>query len=171
MELYPYLLRPDAPAEGTPRPGGGAELQEPLLTYAREAGLEKMRRPPLVAFSHLALEASEYAREKGLILPFHRAAYQAYWEAGQNIGDLKVLEGLARQAGLDWEELLPKLERRSYQSRVTAQYQQALEMGIRGIPAFLIGRYLFTGAQPYPLFQRVLQQAQKDQIDAPQPTR
>ena len=162
VELRPFLLRPDAPPEGTPRSSGGGELQEPLRSRAQEAGLEKMRRPPLSAYSHLALEASEFAKEQGRIEEFHLATYQAYWERGENIGDLSVLERLAGEAGLSWDELAPRLEERHYQPQVMAQYQEALQLGIQGIPAFLIGRYLFTGAQPYELFQQVMKRVQEE---------
>jgi predicted DsbA family dithiol-disulfide isomerase len=32
------------------------------------------------------------------------------------------------------------------------QYQQALQYGIRGIPTFVVGNLLFTGAHPYEIF-------------------
>jgi predicted DsbA family dithiol-disulfide isomerase len=36
------------------------------------------------------------------------------------------------------------------------QYQQALGYGIQGIPSFLVGNLLFTGAHPYPVFQAAM---------------
>jgi predicted DsbA family dithiol-disulfide isomerase len=39
---------------------------------------------------------------------------------------------------------------------VQQQYQEALAHGINGIPAFTIGKYLFTGAHPYEFFKQVM---------------
>jgi len=36
------------------------------------------------------------------------------------------------------------------------QYQQALGHGIRGIPTFVVGNMLFTGAHPYEIFQSAM---------------
>ena len=41
------------------------------------------------------------------------------------------------------------------------QYHEALGYGIRGIPTFVIDNLLFTGAQPYEVFQRVMDKALK----------
>jgi predicted DsbA family dithiol-disulfide isomerase len=37
------------------------------------------------------------------------------------------------------------------------QYQEALGHGISGIPTFLVGNLLFTGAQPYDTFKMAME--------------
>ena len=157
VEAKAFLLRPDTPPEGIPRNGGG-ELREPLASYAREAGLT-MNRPPLTPYTRLALEATEHAKERGAFDPFHRAAYHAFWAEGVDLGDVQVLVELGKQVGLDPEGLEEALVERRYETQVLAQYKEAQGMGIQGIPSFLVGRYLFSGAQPYPLFQKVVRTA------------
>jgi predicted DsbA family dithiol-disulfide isomerase len=98
------------------------------------------------------LEATEYAQQQGKFMEFHHAAYKAYWEEGQDLGDLAVIEGLAQQVSLNSTELLAGLEGNRYTSAVMQQYQQALQYGIRGIPTFVVGNLLFTGAHPYEIF-------------------
>ena len=154
MEAKAFFLRPDTPPEGIPRKNGGGELQEPLATSAREAGLT-MRRAPLTPSTRLALEATEFAKQHGAFDAFHRAAYSAFWAEGKNLGDTQVLLDLSEQVGLDSAALDQALKERQLETQVLEQFEEAQEMGIHGIPAFLVGRYLFTGAQPYPLFQRV----------------
>ena len=58
--------------------------------------------------------------------------------------------------GLDSADMLTKLEQREYASTVIYQYQEALQHGIRGIPTFLVGNLLFTGAQPYDVFKQAM---------------
>jgi predicted DsbA family dithiol-disulfide isomerase len=159
VEGRAYLLRPDTPKEGVRRERRpdetDAELRPPLGTYAREAGLV-MRPPPVTPNTMYALEATEYAQQQGKFLEFHRAAYQAYWSEGQDLGELKVLEEVARAVGLDSAELRQRLEGNHYTETVMGQYQQALGYGIQGIPSFLVGNLLFTGAHPYPVFQAAM---------------
>ena len=159
VEGRAYLLRPDTPREGLqrqPRPGETAdELVEPLRSQAREASL--IMRPPRVTPNTLyALEATEYAQQQGKFLEFHHAAYKAYWEDRKDLGDLAVIEGLAKAVSLDSAELLERLQSHYYSSTVMGQYQQALQYGIRGIPTFLVDNLLFTGAHPYEIFQSAM---------------
>jgi predicted DsbA family dithiol-disulfide isomerase len=118
-----------------------------------------MRRPSIVPNTTLALQATEYAQQQGLFDPFHRAMYRAYWEDGKNLGDLEVIREVAEECGLNWTELEQRLESGFYQETVIGQYQEALSLDIRGIPAFLIGNILFTGARPYEVFKAVAEKA------------
>lgn len=157
-----FLLRPDIPKEGAPRPPrpgeSGDQLSEPLHSYAEEAHLV-MRKPSIMPYTMYALEATEHAQQQGQFDAFHLAAYKAYWEDDKNLGDMQVIKDIALQCGLDWPELSDRLESGYYRDTVVAQHRQAVSLGIRGIPAFLIGNQLFTGAQPYEIFKRALARA------------
>jgi predicted DsbA family dithiol-disulfide isomerase len=48
------------------------------------------------------------------------------------------------------------LEQETYSNVVMEQYQEALKHGIRGIPTFLLGNLLFTGAHPYDVFKEAM---------------
>ena len=156
MEGRAFVLRPDISKEGKPRqlaPGElGGPLKDPLGTYASEAGLV-MRRSALTPYTMYALEATEHAQQQGKFDVFHLAAYKAYWEDGKDLGDLGVIEELTVASGLDWPELAERLESGYYRDTILAQYREAIDLGIRGIPAFLIGNQMFTGAQPYEVFE------------------
>ena len=162
-----YVLRPDIPKEGAhrqPKPGeSGDELSEPLRTYAEQSGLI-MRRFSLTPYTMYALEATEYAQEKGQFDAFHLATYKGYWEDGKNLGDLEVIRELALDCGLDWPELSERLESGYHRDTVLAQYQEAVNLGIRGVPAFLIGNQLFTGAQPYEIFKLAVSRARESSL-------
>lgn len=154
-----YLLHPDTPMEGQkrdPRPNETEdELSEPLRSYAREAGLI-MRPPSVTPNTMYALEATEYAQQQGKFMEFHDAAYKAFWSDRKDLGNLEVIAEIADGVGLDSADMLTKLEQRDYASTVMCQYQEALQHGIRGIPTFLVGNLLFTGAQPYDVFKQAM---------------
>ncbi len=159
VEGRAYLLRPDTPKEGAPRgprPGETEdELSSPLRDYAKEAGLV-MRPPSVTPNTMYILEATEHAQQQGKFMEFHRAAYRAFWEDGKDLGDLSVIGEVAEEVSVDSKELLTRLENGDYTSTVMEQYQEALKYGIRGIPTFLVGNLIFTGAHPYEVFQTAM---------------
>ena len=108
-----------------------------------------------------SLEATEYALEQGDYEGFHHSLYNAYWEDMKNLGDLAVIQEVAEGSGLDWSELSQRLESGYYRDRVMSQFQEAAGMGIRGVPAFLIGNQMFTGAQPYDVFKLAMARARE----------
>jgi predicted DsbA family dithiol-disulfide isomerase len=116
-----------------------------------------MRPPPKTPNTLYALEATEYAQQQGKFLEFHRAAYRALWEDGRDLGDLAVIEEIGDEVSLDSGELIKSLEGQQYSTTVMEQYQEALKHGINGIPTFLVGNLLFTGAHPYNIFQAAMQ--------------
>jgi len=160
VEGRAYLLRPDTPKEGAerpPRPGETAdELSEPLRGLAKDAGLimKPLSRTPNTLY---ALEATEYAQQHGKFLEFHHAAYKALWEDRQDLGELEVLHKVAHEVGLDADEMVTSLEEKTYAETVMSQYQEALQYGISGIPTFLVGNLLFTGAHPYNIFKSAME--------------
>ncbi len=160
VEGRAYLLRPDTPKEGVDRPqrpGETAdELSEPLRGQAKEAGLimKPQRRTPNTLY---ALEATEYAQQHGKFMEFHHAAYKAFWEDRKDLGELEVLHAVAHSVDLDADDMLKHLEEKTYAEAVMGQYQEALKYGISGIPTFLVGNLLFTGAQPYDIFKSAIE--------------
>ncbi len=161
VEGRAYLLRPDTPKEGLlrqPRSGETEdELSEPIRSQVREANL--IMRPPQVTPNTLfALEATEYAQRQGKFMEFHHAAYKAYWEDRKDLGKIDVLAEIAQSVSLDAAEMVQCLETHEFSGKVMGQYQEALQHGIRGIPTFVVGNLLFTGAHPYDIFKSAMGQ-------------
>ena len=159
IEGRAYFLRPDTPKEGVireSRPGETEdELSDPIRGQAKDANL--IMKPPRVTPNTMyALEATEFAQQHGKFLEFHHAAYEAYWTNRKDLGDLEVIASVAESVDLDSTELIKHLENNKLTSTVTEQYQQALNAGIRGIPTFLVGNLLFTGAHPYEIFESAM---------------
>ena len=131
------------------------ELSEPIRSQVREAGL--IMRPPRVTPNTLfALEATEYAQQHGKFMEFHHAAYRAYWDDRKDLGQLNVLAEVARSVSLDADEMIECLETHEFSNKVMGQYQEALQHGIRGIPTFVVGNLMFTGAHPYDIFKSAM---------------
>ena len=117
-----------------------------------------MRPPQVTPNTMYALEATEYAQQHGKFLEFHHAAYKAYWEERKDLGQLDVLAEVAHSVSLDAEDMIQCLETHEFSNTVMGQYQEALQYGIRGIPTFVVGNLLFTGAHPYDIFKSAMNQ-------------
>ena len=122
-----------------------------------------MRQPDITPYSLYALQATEYAQEQDRFDQFHRAAFRAYWVDRQNLGDLGVVRQISEAVDLDWDVLGPLLVDEHYMEAVLSQYQQAYSIGVNGIPAFAIGKYVFSGARPYEFFQSVVERVLNEQ--------
>ena len=116
-----------------------------------------MRPPPKTPNTLYSLEATEYAQQHGKFLEFHQAAYQAFWQDRQDLGQIETLTQIATTIGLDGNDLAQNLHQGAHSQTVINQYREALQYGIKGIPTFLIGNLMFTGAHPYPIFQQAMQ--------------
>jgi predicted DsbA family dithiol-disulfide isomerase len=117
--------------------------------------------------SRKALEASEYAREQGHFDDFHRNVFRAYFGEGRDIGKLEVLQDIARDAGLDADALVEAVTSGRYTERVDEDLALAQHIGLRGVPAFIIGNRAIVGAQPYEAFEQVMEILGARKRDAP----
>jgi len=161
FEASAYDLRPGIPAAGLPRAQASSGRVYPpgyldnLIQTARDAGID-MKRPALIPNTRKAHEATEFAKEAGALLPFHRAAFRAYWEAEENIGDVDVLCRIGAECGLDAMALREALGDGRYASRVEEQIAWARAAGITGVPTFIFDeRFALVGAQEYEVFRDV----------------
>ncbi|MCU1596050.1 MAG: oxidoreductase [Frankiales bacterium] len=84
----------------------------------------------------------------------------AYFTEGMPVDDHGTLTALAGEVGLDVTEVTSVLASDDYSEAVRADVEQARQLGITGVPFFVIdGRYGVSGAQPAALLHQALEQA------------
>jgi predicted DsbA family dithiol-disulfide isomerase len=89
------------------------------------------------------------AQERGKQDAVKERFLRGYMTEGEAIGDPEVLVRLAGEAGLDEEEVRATLAGDTHAREVRADEEEARELGIGGVPFFVIGgRYAVSGAQP-----------------------
>lgn len=122
-----------------------------------EAGLVYAPAPDVVPRSRRALELAEVAREQGRFEQVHEQLMTAYWTDGRNIEAPEVLRDVAARAGLDVDGV-DAVAADAASRRVDESTREALDLGINGVPAWLIdSRLLVPGAQPHALFEHVME--------------
>jgi predicted DsbA family dithiol-disulfide isomerase len=93
---------------------------------------------------------------------------RAYFSEGEPIGEPETLVRLAAEAGLPDEDVRAVLGSDAHASDVRADEQEAQELGIGGVPFFVIaGRYGISGAQPASVLLEALTQAWDELAAAP----
>ena len=97
---------------------------------------------------------------------FRRAVYRAYFVDGLNIGSAEVLAELASGLGFNAEALRTALADKTYADKVQEQFEFARQVGVTGVPTYVAGRYSMVGAQPYQIFEKLIETAESE--DAPQ---
>jgi predicted DsbA family dithiol-disulfide isomerase len=101
----------------------------------------------------------EQDQEQGLAERLVQRLYHAYFAEGRPVFDPDDLAGLAAGEGLDPDETRRALEDRGYVDAVRADAAQAAQIGISGVPFFVLDRkYGISGAQATETFTRALEQ-------------
>jgi len=182
VEWRPYYLRPDTPPEGQDLPdyilrarANGSE--ERLQSMANMHGME-FKSTERIYNTRIAHEATEYAREhgnparfnspiqrdeRGKGLEFHRVVFRKVYAEGLDISKWDVLCSAAKEVGLDADDMQSVVDGGKYTAEVAAQVRQAQEIGVTGVPTYVINdRYAVVGAQPYEVFENALAKILKE---------
>jgi len=115
---------------------------------------------PILSNSRLALQASEFARERNLFDPLHTALFAAYFSQGLDIGNIDILAMIAKEAGLNAGEMQNALQGGKYLPGLEAAKEEAAVRGVTGVPTFFIGdKKSVVGAQPLDVFRKALRSA------------
>ena len=121
------------------------------------AGLEYNPNPDVVPNSLNALRLTELARDLGRHAEVHDRLMDAYWRDGVDIGDPEELRRLAHDLPQDDVERV--LTTDAYRERVLASTAEAQQLGVNGIPAFVLdSKLLILGAHPQETFERAFAQ-------------
>jgi len=87
------------------------------------------------------------------------ALFTAHFTDGQDVGDTETLVRLAESAGLDARAARDALDSEELDDAVTADILSAGELGIQGVPFFVLAeKYGISGAQPTEFFATALRQ-------------
>lgn len=163
VRMHPYLLNPDTPPEGRDlraeldaKYGRGAGVADTMFARVSDAGArygvrfawDKVRVSPQTAPAHALLGALDAAKESAQLWRVVEALHVAYFEEGQNFGDLDVLAGIAARAGVDEQRARTLASDAERVRAVREQAARAPSLGIRGVPHFVIGDEVLRGAQP-----------------------
>jgi len=162
LDWAPFFLDPSIPPEGRTRPPR-IPLDAPktdLEIRGEHEGIDLRRGRTFTPHTHLALQASEFARQHGdtrTMIEYHRALFKAYFTDQENLMEPDVLVRAAESCGLDGEALRAALEAGTYRKEVDRGIEHSYAIGVSGIPTFILNdQYAVVGAQTYEVFEQVM---------------
>jgi predicted DsbA family dithiol-disulfide isomerase len=161
VKWLPFELHPEYPPGGLPRADliarYGDSFNERLRDRFAAEGLEYNPNPDVIPNSFAALRLTELARELGRHDEIHDRLMDAYWRDAVDLGDRDELRRLLHDLPADDVERV--LATDEYSDRVRASTNEAVSVGVTGVPAWVIdGKLLVPGAQPREVFERVFEQ-------------
>ena len=113
--------------------------------------------------SNRAAEASECAAEQDQFWDYHDIVF-ADQLANRSPLDAENLVSLAGDIGLDSTVFQECLDSGKYTDQISRESLAVQSLGVRGTPAFLINGAFISGAQPFDVFQQVIEE-QLQQIE------
>jgi predicted DsbA family dithiol-disulfide isomerase len=146
-------IHPDTPQQGTTVESLSYSdeqwqgMMDGLMEMAQEEGIS-LAPVGLLANSHRALLLAEAVKKEGreIFYRLNQKLYEEYFLAGRNIGDLEVLEDIAKASGVSdavkaraWSD--PEVE-----NTLKLNMEMAVKAGVTGTPTFFIGQQRLTGA-------------------------
>jgi predicted DsbA family dithiol-disulfide isomerase len=130
--------------------------RDSVYPLAKKLGIP-IKLPPVQPRSRRAHEAAHWARAQGRFDEYNTALFRAFFERGEDIGDVAVLTALARALNLDADALALALECRDFESAVGSDERDARQLGISAVPAFVADRRArLPGVQPVENVRRLI---------------
>jgi 2-hydroxychromene-2-carboxylate isomerase len=117
-----------------------------LADWARHCGIAIGMPPVFPVNSVKAMRGAFVALERGCVVDYSRAVFEAYWGDLQDISRDEVLARLWQRLGLDPAELAEKVRSEPYRQRLRESTDELIERGGFGSPTlFLNGGDMYFG--------------------------
>ncbi len=100
---------------------------------------------PAEVWSFSPLRAAVAAEEHGLQREFVRECFRLHFVEGRSLAELPNVLDAARAVGLDADEIAERLETESVKERLKALTEEAISLGVVGVPTVAVGGRLFWG--------------------------
>jgi len=183
VRYRPYRLDPSLPKGGKDRDaymtakfgksGGVEEAQKAIAAEGAKEGIEfdfaAIRRAPNTLDSHRLIRWAALTGAQDEVV---ERLFAAYFENGEDIGDIRILADIADVCGMDGAQVADMLESDQDLALVEREDQLAREMGVTGVPAMIFAnKVAVSGArEPHVLtmvIDKALEMAAQPEIESP----
>lgn len=140
-----------------------SQMMDNLTRAAKEVKIDFNFDKAIVSNTFTAHRLLQFAKEKGLGNETKEKLFHAYFTDGIDISSHDELLKIASSLGLVSNEVKQILNDTSYTQEVNSDIQMAREIGIRGVPFFILNdKYSISGAQDISVFKKALASAHKE---------
>lgn len=139
------------------------QMLSDISNRGAEVGIEFNQDISKVTNTFLAHRLIHFAQSKGKANEMEERLFKAHFTLGENVGEINTLLNISEEIGLDRNEIEQVLNSNQYSSEVESDIIEAQQLGIRGVPFFVIDRkYGISGAQPVEVFTKTLEKAYEE---------
>jgi len=140
------------------------KMNDNIVQQAKEVGLQFNYDKVKFTNTLDAHRLAKFAETKGNAAEMTERLLHAYFHDNIVLSDKKSLLQLAAELGLDQTETDLILKGDQFESEVRFDEQEAREIGVQGVPFFVINRkYAISGAQPKEVFLNALEQVWEEE--------
>jgi predicted DsbA family dithiol-disulfide isomerase len=136
-----------------------AEMRDYMKSFAARFGVTGFRQPERIPNTRRALALAEVARDEGRLDAFRSGAMEAHWRDGMNLESDDDLQAIASGAGLSSGAVERSISDPQYLDRIDPTRDEAGQIGVQGIPTFVIGNLGLSGCQPIEVLEDFATQA------------
>ena len=147
-----------------PVPAKWAYMKKDLQDWAREAKLMIVMPPKVFPVNSVKamrgciwLDQQTHAGEPSQMLPFARAAFEAYWAREEDISQDDVLADLCEQCGIDVKAFFAAISQAAIKEQLKANTEEVIRRGGFGSPTMFVGDDMFFGNDRLALVRSSLQ--------------
>lgn len=167
LHWLPFELHPDIPNAGVNRNdylgrkfGSQEKLNEvshALQNVGQEAGIEfNFSDDDRIPNTKLAHQFIAQASRLKLATPMMVALFYSYFTKGEDIGDQAILTRIAKEVGLQEEDIEDALSREA-ELLVDEKMERLAQLKIESVPTYIINeKFLVQGAHPPETFAEIL---------------
>jgi len=101
--------------------------------------------PPMTTDPNPAALLAFVAEQHGVLEAYVKSIMWAEWAEGQDIGQTDVLNAVAQPLGITTDQVEAALNDAALQARLAANWSEAIELGVIGVPTFVVGEQIFWG--------------------------
>ena len=171
VRYRPYRLDPTVPKGGLDREaylaakfgknGGIQDAQRIIAAEGAKEGIEfdftAIRRAPNTLDSHRLIRWAALTGAQDEVV---ERLFAAYFENGEDIGDVRILADIADVSGMDGAQVADMLESDQDTALVEREDQLAREMGVTGVPAMIFAnKVAVSGAREPEVLTMVIDKA------------
>ncbi|QKJ62227.1 DsbA family protein [Flavobacterium sp. M31R6] len=129
-----------------------------MTENAKKSGLDFHFEKAILANSLNAHRLLHLAKKHNLSNELEELLFKAYLTDGKDVNDLKTLESLGLEVGLEKEAIENVLNTDLYANEVRQDQEEAQAIGVTGVPFFVFdNKYAVSGAQPTDVFLKTLE--------------
>ena len=171
VRFRPFRLDPTIPKGGLDREaylaakfgkaGGIEDAQRIIAAEGAKEGIEfafaAIRRAPNTVDSHRLIRWAALTGAQDEVV---ERLFAAYFENGEDIGDIRILADIADVSGMDGSQVADMLESDQDVTLVQREDQLAREMGVTGVPAMIFAnKVAVSGAREPEVLTMVIDKA------------